>query len=38
MLCPQCKTDCKVVRDGGKIRYICRDPNCPNHGKVVSEE
>ena len=35
MLCPKCKTLCRVeVREGQPV-YICRDPKCPDCGKPV---
>ena len=35
MLCPKCKTLCRVELQQGLPVYICRDPKCPDCGKTV---
>ena len=35
MLCPLCKTECRVEVKEGKPVQICRDPRCPAFGKPV---
>ena len=38
MECPQCDIECKVVREGDEIKFVCRNPQCESHGKVVGHK
>jgi len=35
MLCPKCKTQCRVELKNGTPVHLCRDPRCPDCGKPV---
>ena len=35
MLCPKCKTLCRLELQKGLPVYLCRDPKCPDCGKEI---